>query len=87
MAYLYRGERQQRESALLTLLPILRKNAEKRLLDNRNYQNLLNESKKLETDAPLAPSAYGQNDLQLEETIRVMQDILFLLRMEEKEAA
>lgn len=65
----------------------LRKNSEMRINQNKNYQNFLKELTKKDE---LAESFefFGQNDLQLTETLNVMKDfILFLDREKLQEAA
>jgi carboxyl-terminal processing protease len=58
-------------------LPILKKNAESRMQQNKNYQALLKEIRKKESDSDPKES-YGQTDLQLAETLNIMKDLIFL---------
>ncbi|MDR2539889.1 MAG: PDZ domain-containing protein [Chlamydiales bacterium] len=58
-------------------LNLLKKNAEERVAHNKNYQNFLKEmAKKDEWGEPTL--FFGLNDLQLEETIKVMKDYILL---------
>lgn len=59
-------------------LPVLKKNAEERMEKNKNYQNFLKELSKKGGFSENA-EAYGQSDLQLEETVKVMKDLILLL--------
>jgi len=81
LARLYKTEKQVPLVHYQKYFATLRKNSEERLKNNQNYQNFL---KELEKDFHSEPSAYfGQNDLQLEETVNVMKDLIIL---EEKDA-
>lgn len=64
-------------------LTLLKKNAEQRIANNKNYQNFLKEIAKKDN---LAESNlfFGLNDLQLEETIKVMKDYILLTEKEKK---
>lgn len=67
-------------------LDLLKKNAEKRVAINKNYQNFLKElAKKDELGEPTL--FFGLNDLQLEETIKVMKDYILLTEKEKILAA
>ena len=55
----------------------LKKNSEQRITMNQNYQNFLKEIKKEDFDESNIEK-YGQNDLQLEETMNVMKDLIIL---------
>lgn len=59
-------------------LELLRKNSKGRVEKNKNYQNFLKEIAKNEafSDETLA---YGQVDLQLEETLSIIKDLIFML--------
>lgn len=62
-------------------LALLKKNAEQRIANNKNYQNFLKEIAKKDTLAE--PSLFfGLNDLQLEETTKVMKDYILLSEKE-----
>ncbi len=76
----------QLQSILTTYQPyldLLTKNSEERRAQNKNYQNLLKEIAKKDEFAD--PSAFfGQNDLQLLETINIMKDLIYF--MEQKKS-
>lgn len=62
-------------------LSLLKKHAEQRIANNKNYQNFLKEiEKKDELGEPTL--FYGLNDLQLEETIKIMKDYILLAEKE-----
>jgi len=67
-------------------LEILKHNSKVRIEQSRNYQNFLTEMKK-ETHDPETAERYGQNDLQLEETICIMKDLIFLGKQVQTSAA
>jgi carboxyl-terminal processing protease len=59
-------------------MEILRKNAEIRIKNNKNYQSFLVELEKKNFDAnPI--DLFGQSDLQLVETFSIMKDMIFLM--------
>jgi carboxyl-terminal processing protease len=59
-------------------LDLLKKNSKLRVELNKNYQNFLKEIAK--KDHPVDPTEnFGQNDLQLSETINIMKDLILLL--------
>lgn len=62
-------------------LPLLKKNAEQRLSTNKNYQNFLKELTKKD-DLGEDTLFFGLNDLQLEETVKVMKDYILLIEKE-----
>jgi carboxyl-terminal processing protease len=55
------------------LVPLLKENSQKRLAQNKNYQAFLKKAKKEEEKAE-----YGSNDLQMEESINIVRDMIFL---------
>ena len=64
---------QVKETRWAVYLPALRKNSEKRIAQNKNYQQFLKEIKnKIE---PLG--TYGTNDLQLEESVHIVKDMIY----------
>lgn len=64
---------QQPDTKWASYLPALRRNSERRIAQNKNYQHFLKEIKeKLE---PLG--TYGTNDLQLEESINIVKDMIY----------
>lgn len=57
------------------LVPQLRINSEKRLTQNKNFQNFLQKIKReLNVDLP----AFGSNDLQMDESVNIVKDMIFL---------
>ena len=61
---------------------ILKKNSEKRIKENKNYQNFLKEIEKKHYDAePI--EIFGQSDLQLTEANNIMKDLIFLIQINE----
>ena len=75
------------QSRLTTYKPYietLKKNSERRIQKNKNYQNFLTEIKKEKEDESRA-EGYGQNDLQLEETVCIMKDLLLLIGLKATE--
>lgn len=64
-------------------LPVLKQNSEERLAKDQNFVTFLKAQKKLKGRSPrsfkrLANPPWGSNDLQLEEAIRIMQDMIAL---------
>ncbi len=67
---------QKREMQWVEYLPTLKENSEYRLRKNQNFQVFLSE---LESTS-VVKSGYGQNDLQLEESVEILKDMIFLSR-------
>lgn len=67
-------------------LPLLKKNAEQRVANNKNYQNFLKEMAKKD-ELGESTLFFGLNDLQLEETVKVMKDYILLTEKEKTLAA
>ena len=65
-------------------LTMLKKNSADRLKMNKNYQNFLEVVSKKEF-SKLSP--FGQNDLQLHETVNIMKDLLMLMQAHPAQAA
>ncbi len=86
MMRIYRGDRQQKVDLYEAYLPRLKENSEKRQEANANYQNFLIEVQKEEFDKDNIEK-FGVNDLQLEESINIMQDLLYLTQAEKHLAA
>jgi carboxyl-terminal processing protease len=57
-------------------LSILKSNSEKRMAENKNYQDFLKEIAKKDFYNE-ASEMFGQNDLQLNEAINIMKDMIF----------
>ena len=78
MKRLYKNQIQEKLSTYSPIETMLKVNSEKRLELNQNYQNFLAEIKKTDPSYD-AMESFGQNDLQLEESLNVMKDLIFLL--------
>ena len=82
IASLYKFNLQPRLHVYEKYLSLLKKNSEERVANSKNYQNFLKEVKKKdksieEEEEPTYP--FGQNDLQLNETYNIMQDLIYLM--------
>lgn len=77
ISWLYRYNLQPCLKTYVRHLPMLRKNAEKRIEGNKLYWSFLEEIAKEDPNpAPVTP--FIENDLQLQETINVMKDLILL---------
>ncbi|MCH9614426.1 MAG: hypothetical protein SP1CHLAM54_16140 [Chlamydiia bacterium] len=74
---MYSPNLQERMNHLNALMPTLKANSEKRILENSNYQNFLTEIRKEEMDADKV-ELFGQNDLQLDEATCIMKEFIHL---------
>jgi carboxyl-terminal processing protease len=63
----------------------LKKNSQKRIEKNKNYQNFLTEIHKKNYDSETV-EIFGQNDLQLTEAYNILKDLVFLEEIKEKQA-
>lgn len=79
MMRMYKKDQQKKIDLYGTHLEVLRKNSSQRIKQNRNYQSFLKEVKKEEFDVD-DMERYGQNDLQLEESLNVMKDLILMER-------
>ncbi|MDJ0652501.1 MAG: S41 family peptidase [Simkaniaceae bacterium] len=86
MTRLYKKDQQQKLNLYGSHLVTLKKNSARRIEQNRNYQNFLKEVKKEEFDID-SVEKYGQNDLQLEESLNVMKDLILMERFEKEPLA
>lgn len=77
MMRLYKKDKQKKIDLYSTQRETLKKNSEKRITKNLNYQNFLKEIRKEEFDIETMET-YGQNDLQLEEALNIMKDLVLL---------
>ena len=82
----YKKDLQERLTIYDSYKATLKANSEIRVQNNKNYQSFLKEIKKEEFDAE-SVEKYGQNDLQLEETINIMKDLVLLSEKNQKEQA
>jgi carboxyl-terminal processing protease len=80
---LYKYNLQVKLSTYDPHMELLRKNAQTRIQNNKNYQNFLVELEKKNFDAnPI--DLFGQSDLQLVESFNVMKDMIFLMGSDSK---
>ncbi|WP_420421879.1 S41 family peptidase [Simkania sp.] len=82
----YKKDLQERMTIYEPYMTTLKSNSQIRVQNNTNYQNFLKEIKKEEFDAE-SVEKYGQNDLQLEETMNIMKDLVLLSEQKEKAEA
>jgi len=73
----YKKDLQEKLTTYEPYMNTLKSNSNLRVQNNKNYQNFLIEIKKEEFDAD-SVEKYGQNDLQLEETMNIMKDLVLL---------
>ncbi len=78
---MYKFNHQTISDEYLPYIETLKKNSKERLLANKNYQNFLKELDKTK-DTSVADEEkihfFGQNDLQLTESLNIMTDLIFL---------
>ncbi len=72
----YKPILQVREEKWRKMLPVLIENSKKRLNDNRNFQIFLKQIKK--EVKPIKTLEYGSNDLQMEESVNIIKDMIFI---------
>lgn len=75
--WLYRYNLQPRLKTYVRHIPLLQKNTEKRIAENKLYQSFLDEILQDEPN-PTTVNLINQNDPQLQETINVMKDLILL---------
>ncbi|MCB1113510.1 MAG: PDZ domain-containing protein [Chlamydiia bacterium] len=75
---LYRFDLQPKLTTYVPYLPVLKKNSDYRVKNDKNYQAFLKELKKDELEEDLEEDDFGKNDLQLLETYNVMKDLILL---------
>ncbi|MDN3508678.1 MAG: S41 family peptidase [Candidatus Neptunochlamydia sp.] len=80
---MYKKDQQQKLDLYGSHIETLKENSTCRIDQNRNYQNFLKEIKKGEFGAENM-GKYGQNDLQLEESLNVMKDLILMERFQKK---
>jgi len=76
---LYKSGQQLILSTYTPYLETLKANSKKRIDSDKNYQNFLKELEKKEEDIKDTSDSFGQNDLQLTESIHIMSDLIFLM--------
>jgi carboxyl-terminal processing protease len=79
----YVPKEQKRVRTWYNLFPALRKNSEKRMADNKNYQfylngNVLMDSDEDDSEITSKKKNYGEDDLQLQEAVNVVKDMIIL---------
>lgn len=77
---LYKFDLQPKLDIYTKFVAPLKKNSEQRVSNNRNYQNFIKELKKKNFDEEEDPELYGQNDLQLNESLNVMKDLILFMQ-------
>lgn len=77
---LYKFDLQPKLDVYNKYISTLRVNSEQRVANSRNYQNLIKELKKKNFDEDEDPELYGQNDLQLNESMNVMKDLILFMQ-------
>ncbi len=83
---LYRFNLQPVVTTYQPYLPVLKQNTESRQKSNKNYVNFVKEISKTDSDGEFNEN-FGQNDLQLSETINVMKDLILLEQKTERKSA
>lgn len=82
IAKMYRFNLQPRLDIYTKYLDVLRQNTEERIKNNKAYQNFILELKNKDDSDQELIDVYNQSDLQLNETINVIKDLIFLLNDE-----
>lgn len=83
LGFNYRHNLQQKLGTYEPYIDILKKNSKVRIESNKNYQNFLTEIKKKNFDADPV-DLFGQTDLQFVESLSVMKDLIFLMKIENR---
>lgn len=80
IAQLYRFDLQEVSNQYKKHVDPLRKNSEKRIEKDKNYQQFLQELAQTELEMDEEPQLeFGKNDLQLTETLNLMKDLIVLI--------
>lgn len=79
----YVPNEQKRVGTWHVLFPVLRKNSEKRIANNKNYQYYLHQTIQEEPDEEEewktgTKKNYGEDDLQLQEAVNIVKDMILL---------
>ncbi|WP_068467411.1 S41 family peptidase [Candidatus Protochlamydia phocaeensis] len=77
---LYKFGLQEKLDTYRPYLERLKTNSQQRLAQNLNYQNMLKEIKKKDEAETDEQEDFGQNDLQLEESYNIMEDLLLMMQ-------
>lgn len=83
LSLIYKNNIQTIISTYTQYLETLNNNAKKRILNNKNYQNFLEELKKKHYESA-SIELFGQSDLQLVETFNIIKDLIYLTSMDDK---
>lgn len=78
---LYRFNLQPVLTTYKPFLPVLSKNSQERIEKNKNYQTFLTEIAKKDAFSEESLQ-FGQADLQLEESLNIMKDLIFLMQQQ-----
>ncbi len=83
---MYKDQKQEIMTTYQPYLESLKKNSQMRISQNKNYQNFLKELAKKDEFADTF-EFFGQNDLQLTETLNIMKDFILFLDQSQLKAA
>ncbi len=86
VSLLYKNHLQSKIFTFTRYLESLKKNSEKRIELNQNYQNFLKEIQKKRYESDTI-EIFGQSDLQLQESFNIMKDLVFMLEIQAKQVA
>jgi carboxyl-terminal processing protease len=75
---LYKNNLQQKQPIYQPYLENLKSNSQSRISSSKNYQNFLKEIEKKDNYNE-STEEFGSNDLQLEETVNIMKDMIFII--------
>ncbi len=85
LSLLYKHNLQTKMTTYLQYLDALKRNSEKRIKENKNYQNFIKEIQNKNFESQTV-ELFGQSDLQLIEACNIMKDLIFLIEVNEKYA-
>jgi carboxyl-terminal processing protease len=80
---LYKHNLQEKLDIYTRYVDKLKQNSKIRIDGNKTFQNFLKEAKEKKFDSS-AIEAFGQSDLQLQETFSIIKDLIFLMQLNEK---
>ncbi len=86
LTLLYKNNLQKKLTLYKDYLEALKENSRGRISNNKNYQNFLKEIKNKHFDTPLV-EMFSQTDPQLNETLNIIKDLIFMLELSEKRVA
>ncbi|MBM3184220.1 MAG: carboxy terminal-processing peptidase, partial [Chlamydiae bacterium] len=79
----YRAHLQPKLTTYVPYIDLLKKNSQFRIVNNKTYQEFLQEIEKKNFDAPQV-EAFNRSDLQYLEALNVMKDLIFCFSSEER---